>query len=67
MKTMNADERGQSSVEEMPITLETANTKINYQRTSGALLMLCRAFYEKPENEEAFREWKAQRKGEKAG
>lgn len=54
-------------MEEMPITLETANTKINYQRTSGALLMLCRVFYEKPENEEAFREWKAQRKGEKAG
>lgn len=64
---MNADERGRSSVEEMPITLETENTKINYQKTSGELLMLCRAFYEKPENEEAFREWKAQRKGEKAG
>ena len=51
---------------EMPIILETAPSRINWQKTSGLILTACRSFYEKPENEEAFREWKARKEG-KAG
>ena len=38
----------------------------DYRKTSGLILTACRNFFEKPENEEAFQEWKA-RKEEKAG
>ena len=53
--------------ERMPVILEEGGKKPNYQMTSGELLTACREFYRKDGNEEAFREWKAQRKGEKAG
>lgn len=39
----------------------------NYKPTAAALLERCRSFYEDPENERAFLEWKAgkERKDEK--
>ena len=65
---MNATERGQGyvNVNEMPIILETAPTRINYQKTSGLILTACRNFFGKDENEKAFQEWKAGKEG-KAG
>lgn len=44
---------------EMQITVKTAEEKPNYQKTAAELLKRCRAFYEDPENEKAFQEWKA--------
>jgi len=46
-------------VSEMQITVKTAEEKPNYQKTAAELLKRCRAFYEDPENEKAFLEWKA--------
>jgi len=34
-------------------------TKPKYSATAAALLERCREFYQDPENEKAFREWKA--------
>lgn len=53
--------------ERMPVTLERSEKKPNIRLTSGMLLTACREFYRSEENEAAFQEWKAQRKGEKAG
>lgn len=37
----------------------TASTeKPNYKKTAAEILQRCRAFYQDPENERAFREWK---------
>ena len=48
---------------ELPIILETAPSRINYQKTSGLILTACRSFYTEPENEKAYREWQAERSG----
>lgn len=53
--------------ERMPVILEKSEQKPNIRMTSGTLLTACREFFRSEENEAAFREWKAQRKGEKAG
>jgi len=65
---MNATERGRECVNtnELPIILETAPSRINYQTTSGLILTACRNFFGKDENEKAFQEWKAGKEG-KAG
>ena len=62
---MNAQERGQGYVNanEMPIILETSPSRPEYRKTSGMLLTALRAFYNKPENEEAYQEWKARKEG----
>ena len=49
---------------QMAITAETAKTKPNYRKTAAALLERCRLFYEDPENERAYQEWKEKRSGE---
>ena len=54
------------NVNELPIILETAPSRINYQTTSGLILTACRNFFGKDENEKAFQEWKAGKEG-KAG
>lgn len=63
---MNAQGRGREYVNEMPVILETSNSRPEYRKTSGMLLTALRAFYNKPENEEAYQEWKARKEG-KAG
>lgn len=45
-------------MKDMPVILEICETKPDYRKTAGMLLTDCRAFYENPENEEAFRAWK---------
>ena len=48
---------------EITISARTCAEKPNYWKTAGALLERCREFYQDPENEKAFQEWKAQRSG----
>ena len=43
----------------LTISTERAETKPDHTKTAAELLERCRAFYEDPENEEAFRKWKA--------
>ena len=38
----------------------------DYRNSAGMILTACRNFYTEPENEEAFRKWKAEKEG-KAG
>ena len=47
---------------ETRISAERVDTKPKYETTARELLNRCRAFYEDPENEKAFREWKEQKK-----
>ena len=53
---------------EIKISVRTAEEKPNYRRTAAALLERCREFYQDPENERAYQEWKAgkEEKHEKA-
>ena len=44
------------------IRAERAETKPKYTAAARELLDRCRGFYEDPENERAFREWKEQKK-----
>ena len=44
------------------ISAERAVTKPRYTATARELLERCRGFYEDPENEKAFREWKEKQK-----
>lgn len=60
---MSAEERGQSFVSEMRIEAEKSGRKPDYKASAPELLRLCREFYEDPENEKAFREWKEEQKG----
>ena len=46
----------------LPVTIEICEKKPDYSKTAGMLLTDCRAFYENPENEKAFREWKESKK-----
>ena len=43
---------------EMTITARASGKKPDYRKTAAALLERCRAFYQDPENEKAFQEWK---------
>ena len=56
---MNAHGKEDGGVDETRITVNQAKDKPNYQKTAAALLERCREFYQKPENEKAFQEWKA--------
>ena len=51
------------AAEELRIYAAEAKTKPDYTLTAPALLERCRAFYQNPENEKAFLEWKAGRSG----
>jgi hypothetical protein len=47
----------------MQITAQSSGKKPDYRKTAAALLERCRAFYQDPENEAAYQEWKKQRSG----
>ena len=49
---------------EMTITARASGRKPDYKKTAAALLERCRAFYQDPENEREYQEWKALRSGE---
>ena len=42
----------------LALKAETARTEPNYSKTAAMLLAACREFYGKPENEQAYTEWK---------
>lgn len=50
-------------MKDFAVTVRTAEEKPNYRKTAAELLARCREFYQDPENEKAFREWKAVREG----
>ena len=45
------------------ITVSKATTDPRYEITAAGLLEACRTFYQDPENEKAFQEWKKTKKG----
>lgn len=45
--------------EQLRITARTVKETPKYKMTAAALLERCREFYQNPENERAFQEWKA--------
>ena len=49
---------------DMRITARTAREQPKYQKTAAALLEACRLFYQDPENERAYQEWKAGKEGQ---
>ena len=49
---------------ELLMTARSSGQKPKYDKAAAALLELCREFYQDPENERAYQEWKA-RKEEK--
>ena len=49
---------------DMRITARTANEQPKYRKTAAALLEACRLFYQDPENERAYQEWKARKEGQ---
>ncbi len=53
---------------ELQMTVRNSGQKPKYDRAAAGLLELCREFYQEPENEKAYQEWKAgkDRKDEKA-
>jgi len=46
---------------ELRITARSSGKKPDYTKTAAALLERCRAFYQDPENEREYQEWKAKR------
>ena len=42
----------------MTVTARSSGKKPDYSKTAAALLERCRAFYQDPENERAYQEWK---------
>ena len=56
---MNAHGKEDGGVSETRITVSQAAEKPNYQKKAAELLKRCREFYQDPENEKAFQEWKA--------
>ena len=50
---------------EMTISAVRVKKKPKYDAAAAELLERCRAFFEDPENEEAFREWKAGKEAKK--
>ena len=47
---------------EIRICCETAKTEPKYKASAAGLLTACREFYQDSRNEEAFQQWKRQRK-----
>ena len=44
---------------ELTITARSSGEKPKYGKAAAVLLELCKAFYQDPENERAYQEWKA--------
>ena len=59
---MSALERQDTGMKEMTISARRTKTKPKYSIQAAALLKACREFYDDPENEKAFQEWKETKK-----
>ena len=62
----SADRREGKNMSEMVITASQGTTAQGFEKTAAGLLEAARMFYQDPENEKAFREWKKTRKGGKS-
>ena len=58
---MNARETAGCDTGGLMITARNVKDKPKYKKTAAALLARCREFYQDPENERAYQEWKAER------
>ena len=58
---MNARETVGNDINGLRVTARTSGKSLNYKKTAPELLARCREFYQDPENEKAFQEWKAMR------
>ena len=54
-------EREDGAVIETRISATRVKTKPKYDAAAAELLEKCRAFYQDPENEQAFQKWKEER------
>ena len=62
----SADRREENNMSEMVITASKGTTAPGFEKTAAGLLEAARMFYQNPENEKAFQEWKKMRKGGKS-
>ena len=46
---------------ELAVTARGSGKTPNYKKTAAELLKRCREFYQDPENERAYQEWKARK------
>ena len=46
---------------ELRMTVRSSGQKPKYDKAAAGLLELCREFYQDPENERAYQEWKARK------
>ena len=63
---MSADRKGEKNMSATVVTVSKATTAPKYAKTAAGLLEAARTFYQDPENEKAFREWKKTKKGGKS-
>ena len=61
----SADRREEKNMSATAITVSKAMTAPRYEITAAGLLEAARMFYQNPENEKAFQEWKKTKKGGK--
>ena len=64
MKSTNARWKGERNMTELQINARTAEGQPKYKKTAAALLQRCREFYQDPESEKAYQEWKEKRSGQ---
>ena len=60
---MSADRKEDDFMNGITITVTKATTVPQYGRTAAGLLAAARNFYQDPENEKAYLEWKARKEG----
>ena len=58
---MSAQETIGNDTSGLTMTIRASGQKPKYKKTAAALLGRCREFYQDPENERAYQEWKAGR------
>ena len=49
---------------DLRITARASGKKPDYRKTAVQMLARCREFYQDPENERAYQEWKARKEGQ---
>ena len=61
---MNAQGTVGKDINGMVVTVRDSGKRPNFKKTAPMLLKLCREFYQDPENERAYQEWKAGKEGQ---
>ena len=61
---MNARGTAGNDTSGLMMTVSASGQKPKYKKTAAALLGRCREFYQDPENERAYQEWKARKEGQ---